>query len=215
MEFHDIIEKAKLELKALQGEAGKDKTFQAEQRFFSSETAQNQFSSAVKRLLDINKWSEESGIRATFKLYDKAGQPKKADKPEIGDHFKVILPGIPLENWMCISDIKTSIHAAEITAHPCANPNENNPEVTAHFFVRETSSIFRVLVDGTRIKAFQIGINEKINNNEQSGGHGLANTLIAEAGWNGMQFIQWEDLTAYWCGVKDGNSKHNGQNQHK
>ncbi|MFC5271537.1 hypothetical protein [Adhaeribacter terreus] len=211
MEFHDIIEKAKLELKALQGEAGKDKTFQAEQRFFSSETAQNQFAGAIKRLLDINKWSEESGIRATFELFDQNGDPKKADKPEIGDYFRVLLPGVPLENWMKITDIKTSIHQAEITAHPCANPQNNHPEVTSHFFVKETSSIFRVTVDGTRIKAYQIGLNEKINNHDEAGGRSLANTLIAEAGWNGMQFIQWENLTAYWSGAKNG---HNGQNHH-
>jgi hypothetical protein len=206
MEFHDIIEKAKLELKALQGETGKNKTFQAEQRFFSSETAQNQFAGAIKRLLNINKWTEESGIRATFLLYDNTGQEKKADKPEIGDYFKVILPGVPLENWMQVTDIKTSIHSAEFTAHPCANPQENHPEITAHFFVKETSSTFRVNVDGTRIKAYQIGLNEKINNHEQAGSRALANTLIAEAGWNGMQFIQWENLTAFWCGAKDKNN---------
>ncbi|MBK0404136.1 hypothetical protein I5M27_14165 [Adhaeribacter sp. BT258] len=203
MEFQDIIEKAKHELKALQGETGKNKTFQAEQRFFSSETAQNQFAGAIKRLLNINKWSEESGIRATFQLYDNTGLEKKADKPEIGDYFKVLLPGVPLENWMKITDITTSIHLAEFTAHPCANPQENHSEITSHFFVKETSSTFQVKVDGTRIKACQIGLNEKINNHEQAGNRALANTLIAEAGWNGMQFIQWENLAAYWCGAKD------------
>ena len=203
MDLQEIIEKAKLELKALQGEAGKNKIFEAEKKFPTSEIAQNQFSGAVKRLLDLNKWTEESGIRSTFELYDKTGARKKADKPEVGDHFKVILPGVPLENWMRISEIKTSIHLAEFTAHPCANPQENNPENTAHFFVKETSSTFRVEVDGTRIKAYQIGINEKINNHAEAGGRAIPNTLIAEAGWAGMQFIQWENLAAFWAGVKD------------
>ena len=207
MDLQEIIEKAKLELKALQGEAGKDKIFEAVQKFPTSEVAQNQFPGAIKRLLNLNKWTEESGIRSVFELYDKTGEPKKADKPEVGDHFKVLLPGIPLENWMRVSDIKTGIHLVEFTAHPCANPQENAPETIAHFFVDETSSTFRVAVDGTTIKAFQIGINEKINNHEKAGKRAVPNTLIAEAGWAGVQFIQWENLAAYWCGLKDANNQ--------
>src|SRR5688572_10360478 len=108
MDIQEIIEKAKFELKALQGKAGKNKTFEAEQKFPSPEEAQNHFPDAVKRLLNLNKWTEESGIRSTFELYNQTGQRKKTDKPEIGDHFKVILPGIPLENWMRVTEIKTS-----------------------------------------------------------------------------------------------------------
>lgn len=207
MDFQEIFEKAKFELKALQGEAGKNKIFEAEQKFSSPEEAQNHFPGAVKRLLNLNKWTEESGIRSTFELYDQAGQRKKTDKPEVGYHFKIILPGIPLENWMRISEIKTSNHSAEFTAHPCANPQENEPEITAHFFVKETSGTFRVEVDGTKIKGYQIGINEKINNQEEAGNRAIPNTLIAEAGWAGMQFIQWENLAAFWAGVKDENNQ--------
>src|SRR5688572_9337973 len=118
MDIQEIIEKAKFELKALQGEAGKNKIFEAEQKFSSPEEAQNYFPGAVKRLLNLNKWTEESGIRSTFELYDKTGQRKETDKPEIGDHFKVILPGIPLENWMRVSEVITRNHSAEFTAYP-------------------------------------------------------------------------------------------------
>jgi hypothetical protein len=207
MDFQEIIEKAKLELKALQGEAGKNKIFEAEQKFSSSEEARNQFAGAIKRLLNLNKWTEESGIRSIFELYDQTGERKKADKPDVGDYFKVILPGVPLENWMRISDLKTSIHKAEFTARPCANPQENEPETTAHFFVKETSSTFRVEVDGVKIKAYQIGINEKINNHDEAGNRAIPNTLIAEAGWAGMQFIQWENLAAFWAGKKDAENQ--------
>jgi hypothetical protein len=206
MDIRDIIEKAKHELKALQGEVGKNKVFEASHKYPGPDEAQKQYPGAVKRLLNLNKWTEESGIRAAFELYDKTGQRKKADKPAIGDHFKVILPGVPLENWMLITDIKTGIHAAAITAHPCANPQANEPETTAHFFVKETSATFRVEVNGNTIKASQTGLNEKINNHAEAGSRTIPNTLIAEAGWQGMQFIQWENLAAFWCGLKDANN---------
>lgn len=206
MDFQEIIEKAKLEFKALQGEAGKNKIFKAEQKFSTPEEAQKQFPGAIKRLLNLNKWTEESGIRSTFELYDKNGARKKADKPEIGDYFKVILPGIPLDNWMHITDLKTGVHQAEFTGHPCANPQEKHSQITSHFFVKEASSTFRVEVDGTRIKAYQIGLNETINNQDQAGARAIPNTLIAEAGWAGMQFIQWQNLVAFWAGIKDPNN---------
>jgi len=207
MDFQEIIEKAKLELQALTGEAGKNKIFEAEKKFPTSEAAQKQFPGAIKRLLNLNKWTEESGIRSTFELYDKTGQRKKADKPEVGDHFKIILPGIPLENWMRISEIKTSVHLAEFSGHPCPNPQENKPEITSHFFVKEATSTFRVTVEGPKIKTYQIGTNEKINNHEQAGNRAIPNTLIAEAGWAGMQFIQWKSLAYFWAGIKDENNQ--------
>ena len=205
MVLDELFDKIKHEAKALTGEESKDKIFEAEQVFPDAETAKKHFPEAKKRLLDINKWTEETGIKATFELHDDKAQ-KTNETPRKGYFMKIILPGVPIENWVEITDFKEEENVIEFTAHPCSNP-QNNDDKTQHFFVKETSTTFRAEVTGNKIKAAEIGRNEIINNQEEAGYRKAVNTLIAEGGWAGVQKILWQNLADYWCGKKAADNK--------
>lgn len=202
MVLDELFEKAKKEFQALKGEAAKDKLYESVNEFPDAIVAEVNFPAAVKRLLNINKWTEESGIKATFELYDENGKRTHTETPEIGYFIKIILPGVPLDNWVQITDMRLTRCFVEITANPCPDPLKHEDK-TAHFFVKETKAIFRVELFNNKITANQIGVNERINNHEEAGSRAIPNTLIAEAGWAGIQLIQWQNLTAFWSGKKD------------
>ena len=139
------------------------------------------------------------GINSKFVLYDQQGNTANGSA-QPGYFIKIELPGPPVENWVEITELHDEPNMAEFVVHPSAKPSERsdpNAEVK-HFFVKEASSTFRVVKEGTRIQAFEIGRNEMINNQgEESGDRSLLNTMVAEGGWAGFQKIQWEKLTKY------------------
>ncbi len=200
MNAGDLFDKLKHEAKALVGEESKDKYFPVEQEFPDEAAARSFFPEAKKRLFNIDKWTEESGIKSTFELFDAEAQ-KTTGPPKVGYFMKIILPGVPIENWVEITDLIEKENLVSFTVHPCSNP-QNKEDKTQHFFVKETSSTFRIELIGNKIKACEIGKNEIINNQEEAGNRSAVNTLIAEGGWAGVQKIQWESLAAYWAGKK-------------
>lgn len=201
MALDELFDKLKHEAKALLGEESKDKYFPVENEFPDEAAARNKLPEARRRLFDINTWTEKSGLKSTFELYDKQAQ-KTNSKPETGFFMKIILPGVPVENWVEITHLTENETLAEFTVHPCSNPT-NSDDKTQHFFVKETSSTFRVMLSGKKLIASEIGKNEVINNQEEAGNRSAINTLIAEGGWAGVQKIQWESLAEYWCCKKD------------
>src|SRR5688572_16976863 len=201
MNAGDLFDKLKHEAKALMGEASKDKYFSAEQEYPNEATAKQEFLNAKKRLFNIAKWQEESGIQTAFELYNKQLQ-KSAEDPQVGYFIKVILPGIKVENWVEITEVIDRENLVSFTVHPCSNPQTPDPK-TEHFFVKEASSTFQVELIGNKIIGCEIGKDETINNQEEAGNRSAINTLIAEGGWAGIQKIQWGNLAEYWCGKKD------------
>jgi hypothetical protein len=197
----NLFEKAKHELKALVGEESKDKTFMAECEYPDAETARKKFPEARQRLFNINQWTDESPVKTPFELHNDLGQ-KTDIEPKKGYFIKITLPGIPVENWVEITELKGQADVVEFVVHPCPNPL-NKDDKTQHFFVQETSSTFRVERIENKIKASQIGRNEAINNQEQAGDRSAINTLIAEGGWAVFQKILWQNLADYWAGKKE------------
>ncbi|MDQ3290332.1 MAG: hypothetical protein M3Q05_03475, partial [Bacteroidota bacterium] len=141
-------------------------------------------------------------INSTFTLHSGHGEPTQG-KAEEENYIQIILPGLTVENWVQIEKIEEDENSAQFTVHPCPNPNNDSPE-TQHFFVKEASSTFRIERNGNVLRGYQIGKNEKINNQDyQAGIRAFLNTLIAEGGWAGFQDIQWGKLTDYLAGKID------------
>src|SRR5688572_17430963 len=118
MLLDDLLDKLKTEIKALMGEESKDKVFGSVQPFPDAGAAKAGFQEAQKRLFDVNKWSDLPGINSKFELHDKTGNPKQSQIPEVGDFMKIILPGVPVENWVQVVDVKQTENLAEFTVKP-------------------------------------------------------------------------------------------------
>ena len=195
----DFLNKLKHEWEVLKGEAGKDKTFCSEQEYPTEDAAHTAFIQGKERLFNVNGWSGLPGINSTFALHNQQGQPTE-QKPVPGFYVKIVLPGLPVENWVEIAEVQETETVAHFTVHPCPNP-QNEAEETQHFFAQEASSTFRIEQNGSVLRGYQIGKNEKINNqNQEAGDRAVLNTLIAEGGWAGFQDIQWLKLTDYLAG---------------
>lgn len=200
MGIKKIVDKVKEEVQVLKGEEAKDKMYQNEQDYPDTASARTAFKESKKKLFNVNLWSNLEGINSTFELHDERGRKTTAETPEVGYFVKITLPGAEVENWVRVSDIKSTENLAEFTVHPSSKPNPpaNEEEVTEHFFTEDATSTFRVELQGTTLVASEIGKNEYINNQgKESGDRSVLNTLIAEGGWAGFQGLQWDKLTSY------------------
>ncbi len=199
MPVSNIVKNIKHEINALAGKEAKDKQFCAEHIYEREDDAITAFILSKEKLFDVNAWSEIPGINSTFILYDDNG--KKAEGKVLEGYFiKILLPGAKIKNWVHIKSVTNEADFAQFIVHPSEKPaDRNKPDAEVkHFFAEEASSTFRVMREGNKITAFEIGRNEVINNNgHEAGSRALLNTLIAEGGWAGFQKIQWEKLTRY------------------
>lgn len=190
----------KEEKKYIIGDATKDITFTSSRTFGDQGEARTMFMRSIEKLYAVDRWTDLPGISSRFELHDENGEKKEAARPAIGDHIKIVLPGVPLDNWVAVTDVKERDGSAEFTVSPCNDPKASGEErkQIKHFFTAGATSTFRVEVEGNRITAWEIGRNEGINNKgEEAGQRKVVNTLIAEGGWAGFQKLQWEKLTDY------------------
>jgi hypothetical protein len=211
MSLKDIFNKVKKEAEVLQGKDTKDKLYDHENTFPDEAAAVAAFARSKEKLFAVDSWSKLPGINSTFELYDAAGHKSAAARPREGDHIKVILPGLPLENWVRVISVREedpvpefavreADQLAEFTVQPSPAParQAGDPNEVKHFFTSEATSTFRVERQGTTLRASEIGKNEKPNNQEEaSAARTVVNTLVAEGGWAGFQALQWGKLTAY------------------
>ena len=117
-----------------------------------------------------------------------------------GYYIRIDLPGPTPENWVQVTELRQDENMAEFVVHPSRKPEPAQGEQgeIKHFFAKEASSTFRVERNGATLTGYEIGRNEAINNQgEEAGDRAVANTLIAEGGWAGVQALQWNKLTAY------------------
>ncbi|MDT0651026.1 hypothetical protein [Autumnicola edwardsiae] len=199
MGIKDFFQKLKGEKKVMKGEATKDKTYSSENEFSTREETKQEFKRSVSKLFDVNQWTRMPGISSSFTLYSATGTKKKSKKPEMYDFIKIVLPGPVPENWVLVTDIKEKDNLAEFTVSPSKDPEERDKEQEIeHFFAEEASSTFRVEMRDRKIKASEIGKNEGINNQDHKAGQRVfVNTIVAEAGWAGVQKFQWKKLTDF------------------
>ena len=200
MGLKDIFENLKKEVKVMQGDETKDKVYSNHKEFPDEATAREAFEQSKQKLFDVNGWSRMAGFNSEFNLYDSRGHRTAATKPEVGYYIDIILPASTMENWVQVTDLREEENLAEFVVHPSEKPEERNKEdkVNQHFFIKEASSTFRVVLEGNTLHAYEMGRNEGINNEgQESGNRALLNTLVAEGGWAGVQGLQWDKLTRY------------------
>lgn len=201
MKRTNVLSQLRHEIKVLQGEEVKHKTYSSQRVLPDETTAHQLFGQAVQRLFDVNSWSSISAFTSDFVLHDTNGHPKPDGFVETGDYIKVSLPGPVPESWVHVQSVVSAASLAEFTVHPSQEPGNQHTE-TRHFFRKESSSTFRVEKQGTSVIASEIGRNERINNEGgQAGEHALINTAIVEMGWLFYQKNQWKTLTDYLAGV--------------
>lgn len=199
------INEVKEEAKVIKGEKSKDKTYTSSRAFADEEAAKAAFPECIRRLYDVNAWSDIKGIaNSNFELHTPEGQPIERSRVEIGDFIKIDLPGPLPFYWVKVNEMSEDADAAQFTVQPIYDPTDRDDKrVTDHFFQDKARSIFRVERHGSEIVAMEIGINEAINNQKtEAGEKGLINTLVSEGGWAGFQKYQWKNLTEYLVGTK-------------
>lgn len=196
-----ILDNILHELKLVRGDASQDMTYQSERTLLSEAAAQHAFGEAVDRLFHVDAWSNLSTFTADFALHDALGNPKPGGTPAVDDYVQIRLPGPLPENWVRVVNRVQKENWAAFVVRPSHNPQPANPQTIEHFFDRNASSTFLVERTGMTLTAYEIGLNESINNQEpQAGGRSAVNVLIAETGWLFYQQFQWKTLTDYLAG---------------
>ncbi|GAB2562272.1 hypothetical protein [Spirosoma areae] len=198
MKLKAIVDQIQHETKVVQGDEAKDVTYTSRNTFPNDAAATEAFARSVAKLLDVNGWSTLSQFTADFALHDQAGHLKPQGPVQVGDYIRVDLPGPVPQNWVRVSHLDRQETWAEFTVQPSADPQDSKPDEIAHFFDQDARSTFRVALAGQTISAFEIGQQERINNQEpQAGERAVINTVVAEMGWLFYQKIQWKLLTDY------------------
>ena len=198
MKLKSIVDQLQHEVKVMQGEATKDRVYASYRTFPDERAAGEAFAISVAKLLHVNGWSALSSLSADFELYDSVGRAKPDGPAKVEDFIQIILPGPAPASWVRIIHSSLDEKLAEFTVQPCPDPMANKPDQIEHFFNDQSRSTFRIVLDGCTVSAYEIGLQEAINNQQpQAGERALVNTLIAETGWLFYQKIQWQLLTDY------------------
>ena len=198
------IKEIKEEAKVIKGEKSKDKVYSSARQFENEAAAKEAFNEATRKLFDVNAWTNIPAIaNSAFELYSERGQPLHRPRVEKGDFIKIDLPGPLPFYWVMVTEVSEGDHEAQFTVKPTYDPtDDDDKQVTDHFFQEQARSIFRVERNGKEITAMEIGINEAINNQKlEAGDKALINTLVSEGGWAGIQKYQWKNLTDYLVGI--------------
>ena len=198
MKLKSIVDQLQHEVNVIQGEATKDRVYTSCRTLPDERAAGEAFATSVAKLLRVNGWSALSSLSADFELYDSVGRAKPDGPASVGDFIRIMLPGPTPANWVHIIHASRDEKLAEFTVQPSPDPMDNKPDQIEHFFDDQARSTFRVALDGCTVSAYEIGLQEAINNQQpQAGDRALVNTLIAETGWLFYQKIQWQLLTDY------------------
>ena len=195
------LRKIKEEKDILTGDAVKNKIFSSSNKFPSSKIAKAEFKRSTAKLFKVNLWTHLPGITAVFQLYDAQAEKKYTTYiPQINDYIKIEFPGPFPENWVKITDFNQRDSVIDFTVKPAQDPTKSGKtdQKTDHFFKDISSSTFRIEIRNKTLYAYQIGLNETINNKgKEAGDRKLVNTVLAETGRAGFQQFQWKLLTDY------------------
>jgi hypothetical protein len=166
--------------------------------------AKKLFALASHRLLDVNSWDKICGpMSAVFKLTDKNGvEINGLAKP--GDHFQIDVPGPgPVAgdgfDWVEIEAMDDQRNptgkeeSVTLRVRPSPSPKNKNPD-TAHFFSEDATSSFRVVRNGSVVRAEVHGRNETPNTETTSTIDKLRNAVVGTGAKAGMSTPQWKSL---------------------
>ncbi len=181
---------------------GAESNTEARKAFSTIDEARRAFTRTKQRLLTPNLWQQYAGsATAKFILCDAAGV--EVDRtPEVGDHFKIDIPGPgPLTgdgfDWVKVEAIEdeggSEEECAAIRVRPTTNPQNQKADV-AHFFSDEATSNFIVQRRGTEVIAAVLGRNEKPNTGAEKIIDKARNTAVATGAVTAFSKLQWKSL---------------------
>lgn len=171
--------------------------------------AQEFFSIAAKRLLEVNEWSKISGL-SDFKIFAPEGKEAMRSAQK-GDFIRIDIPGPgPVSgdgfDWVMIEEIKKDHEGDQemisMCVRPCPSPF-NNDKQTAHFLKNHATSTFIVRRDGITVWAEEHGRNEQANTDEGNLIDRTRNLIVGFSAKLGLSYPQWKLLVK---GLLDGRS---------
>jgi hypothetical protein len=186
-----------------QVKGGNSDTYQST-KFKTTEEARAFFKIAKKRLLDVYRWHELSGLgSATFALFDNSGKKVRRLARE-GDYLRIDIPGPGSKtgdgyDWVRLETIEnkniteTDYEELSMRARPAKNPKESSSE-TAHFFQDDASSTFVVARGNNIVQAEIHGRNELPNVHNEIKLDKLRNAVMSVAAILGFSKFQWKKL---------------------
>jgi uncharacterized protein YjlB len=169
----------------------------------TKQEAQQQFTIAAKRLLDVSNWGAiAKGPSSEFCLADNLGNEIKRLAME-GDHIKINLPGpgtwigggddwVKIESIIHNTDTLLDEEITVMTVRPCPNPLSSDTAV-AHFFTDAATSTFMVKRHSSTLNAEVHGRNEEPNTDGKLF-DGIRNRLVAWGDMAGLSNPQWKNL---------------------
>lgn len=178
-----------------------------ERKLGSLNQAQEMFSAAAKRLLDIQDWGRISGL-SEFKVFTPDG--KEALRPaQKGDLISIDIPGPgPVSgggfDWVRIEEIGR-MHDGDqemigMRVRPCPSPF-NDGEQTAHFLKDHATSTFIIRRNRIRVWAEEHGRNEQANTCASNLIDKARNLIVGFSAKLGLSYPQWKLLVK---GLLDG-----------
>jgi hypothetical protein len=170
----------------------------------SDHEAKQVFNLAAARMLDVNSWEKICGpLSAKFKLTDEDGQPISRDvKP--GDHFRIDIPGPGPSSgdgfdWVQVEALEDKRNpsgneeSVTVRVRPSASPSNDNSD-TAHFFKEYATSSFRVVRNGSIVRAEVHGRNEVPNTKVETTTDQIRNAVVGAGAVAGAAKPQWKSL---------------------
>ena len=170
----------------------------------NKEEAQDIYTRACERLLNINTWHKLSGTgSADFKLVEKDGNEVYRLAKE-NDYFKIDIPGpgsvtgqgydwVKVEKIEEVSDTEQDRQQFSIRVRPSSNPTNIKDDV-AHFLSDEATSTFIISRDKNIVTAGVFGRNETPNKNVEKIVDKIRNIIVGSGALAGASKIQWKSL---------------------
>jgi len=162
--------------------------------------AQELFSLAAERLLDVNCWGKISGM-SEFRLCDPNGN--QVDRPaQKGDFIRIDIPGPGTLagngfDWVRVEEIKVrddkNSNLVAMRVRPSRNPTSKHKEV-AHFLKDDATSTFLICRDRIWVWAEEHGRNEIPNIYSGRLIDRGRNLVIGFAAKLGISYPQWKLL---------------------
>ncbi|MPR35898.1 hypothetical protein [Salmonirosea aquatica] len=168
----------------------------------SNEEARIFFEVVKARLLEVNSWGKIAGVAtADFQVVDRDG--KEVNRPvREGDYFKIDVPGPGSldgegHDWVQVEELKLLSGADEeslgIRVRPSANPQSTDKNI-AHFYSRESTSIFMVTRQGKKITAGVYDRNTKPNMEMQNPVDKVRHWVVGTSAVVWFSKFQWHQL---------------------
>ncbi len=166
----------------------------AKRDFTTLEKAQTAFLRLKEKLLNLDNWSENSGL-SSYELFDENGNVRP-DKTLAADSFiRIALTGSGKYDWVKVIEIYEAEDEFVIIVNPTFDPTGDNPDKTStsHFFSAEATNNFCLLQNDKSVDFYVIGINEKQNSGETENTLEIVrNVAVANLGsYLGIQKSVW------------------------